>query len=156
MSPAVRQKAAARLFELHIIDCFATMASPHRDPERTESQLVRQLIERHLRSAPEIEVLLLLHRSPETFWTPLAAASVVGVGEQDVRAHFNRFAAAGLVERGRQTDAVRFSPATEEDRGSVAALAVAYSGNRDEILRMVTGSLSQITAFSDAFRLPRR
>lgn len=101
-------------------------------------------------------MLLLLHRSPETFWTPSAAATVVGAGEQDVQAHFNRFEAAGLIERGRHTDAVRFSPATEEDRDSVAVLAAAYNENRDDVLRIVTGSLSQITAFSDAFRLPRR
>jgi hypothetical protein len=132
------------------------MASIHRNPQRAVSQPVRLLIERHLRSATEIEVLLLLHRSPETFWTPTAAASVVGAGEQEVRAHFNRFEAAGLVERGRHTDAVRFSPAEEEDRGPVAELAEAYQEKRDDVLRIVTGSLSQITAFSDAFRLPGR
>ena len=117
---------------------------------------VRQLIERHIRSATEIEVLLLLHRSPETFWTPSAAAAVVGASDLDVRAHFGRFAGAGLIERGRQTDAFRFAPASEEDRAAVAELATAYADNRSDVLRIVIGSLSQITAFSDAFRLPRR
>lgn len=123
---------------------------------RPVPQEVRELIERHIRSATEIEVLLLLHRSPETFWTPSAAASVIAAGEQDIRAHFGRFEGAGLVERGRQTDAFRFAPATEEDGRAVAALATAYADRRDDVLRVVTGSLSQITAFSDAFRLPRR
>ncbi|HUP60225.1 MAG TPA: hypothetical protein VNA69_07380 [Thermoanaerobaculia bacterium] len=116
---------------------------------------VRQLIERHIRSATEIELLLLLHRSPETFWTPSAAATVVGASELDVRAHFGRFEGAGLIERGRQTDAFRFAPASEENRDAVAALAEAYTDNRRDVLRIVIGSLSQITAFSDAFRLPR-
>lgn len=120
------------------------------------SERARVLIERHIRSAAEIEVLLLLHRSPEAFWTPSAAASVVGIGEQDIRAHFGRFEAAGLLERGRQTEAFRFAPVSEEHRATVGELATAYDANRAEVLRIVHGSLSQIAAFADAFRIPRR
>ncbi len=129
------------------------MASPHTNPVQTVSPEVSHLIERHIRSATEIEVLLLLYRAPETFWAASAAAAVVGASEQDVRAHFGRFEGAGLIERGRQTDAFRFAPASEEARVAVAALATAYEDNRNEVLRIVTGALSQITAFSEAFRL---
>ena len=44
------------------------MAPPHIEPEQTVPPNVRQLIQRHIRSATEIEVLLLLYRGPETFW----------------------------------------------------------------------------------------
>lgn len=132
------------------------MASPHTEPEQTVPPNVRQLIERHIRSATEIEVLLLLYRAQETFWGASAAATVVGAREQDVRAHFGRFEAAGLIEQGQQTDAYRFAPASEEARAAVAALATAYADNRNDVLRIVIGSLSQITAFSDAFRLSGR
>jgi len=131
------------------------MAAPHTEPEQTVPPNVRQLIERHIRSATEIEVLLLLYRGPETFWAAPAAAAVVGAREQDVRAHFGRFEAAGLIERGQQTDAYRFAPASEEARSAVAGLATAYADDRNGVLRIVIGSLSQITAFSDAFRLSR-
>ena len=117
---------------------------------------VRQLIERNIRSATEIEVLLLLYRAPETFWTASATATVVGASELDVRAHLGRFEGAGLIERGRQTDAFRFAPRSEEARAAVAALAKAYVDNRSDVLRIVVGSLSQITAFSDAFRFSGR
>lgn len=128
------------------------MASPHTEPEKTVSPNVHQLIERHIRSVTEIEVLLLLYRAPETFWGASAAASVVGARAEDVRAHFGRFEAAGLVERGQQTDAYRFAPASEETRAAVAGLATAYADNRNGVLRIVIGSLAQISAFSDAFR----
>lgn len=128
------------------------MASPHTEPEQTVPPEVRQLIEQHIRSATEIEVLLLLYRAPETFWTASAAATVVGAREEDIRAHLGRFDAAGLIERGRQTEAFRFAPGTEETHAAVSALAKAYVDNRSDVLRIVIGSLSQITAFSDAFR----
>lgn len=131
------------------------MASPQTDPEQTVPPEVRQLIERHIRSATEIEVLLLLYRAPDTFWAASAAANVVGASEGDVRAHLGRFEGAGLIERGRQVDAFRFAPRSEEARAAVAALATAYAENRGDVLRVVIGSLSQITAFSDAFRLQR-
>lgn len=128
------------------------MASPQTGPEQTVPANVRRLIERHLRSATEIEVLLLLYRAPETFWGAPAAATVVGAREQDVRAHFARFEAARLIERGQQTDAYRFAPESEEARVAVAALATAYADHRNDVVRIVIGSLGQITAFSDAFR----
>ncbi len=135
---------------------FSVMASPHTDMEQTVPPEVRQLIERHLRSATEIEVLLLLYRAPETFWGASAAATVVGASELDVRAHLSRFEGAGLIERGRQTEAFRFAPESDEAFAAVEALAKAYAENRSVVLRIVIGSLSQITAFSDAFRISGR
>lgn len=126
----------------------------HADP-RSESALprsVRQFIERHLRSSTEIELLLLLFRSPDTFWSPAAAANVIGIDDRDVRAHLGRFAAGGLLDRGKQADAFRFAPAKRADAEAIAALAALYAERREDVLRAVTGSISQITAFSDAFR----
>lgn len=125
--------------------------------DRTPSSLprdVRQFIERHLRSAGEIELLLLLFRSPDTFWSPPAAANVVGIDDREAGVHLGRFTAAGLLEQGKQTDAFRFAPAKLADRQAIEALAALYAGRRDDVLRAVTGSISQITAFSDAFRFP--
>ena len=124
-------------------------AVPYLPPE------VRLFIERHLRSAVEVDLLLLLFRSPETFWSPAAAANVVGADDREIAAHFSRFAAARLLDRGKQTDAFRFAPARSEDRETVEALARLYTERREEVLRTITGSISQIAAFSDAFRIPR-
>jgi hypothetical protein len=127
------------------------MTSPPAESQSPLRNDLLALIARHLRSATEIELLLLLHRSPETFWTPAAAASVVNAGEQETRAHFGRFAAAGLIERGRESDAFRFAPSSDERRETVQALAAAYVERRADVLGAALGSLSQITAFSDAF-----
>ena len=123
--------------------------------EHTLPPQVRQLIERHLRSAAEIEILLLLYRSPETFWAPSAVATVAHITEQEARAHLSRFESAHLIERAHHADAFRFAPAAADDRCAIEALAAAYAEHRDLVLRAVIGSLSQITAFSDAFRFPR-
>lgn len=128
------------------------------DKHQTQQPLrrdVRELVERHLRSAAEIDLLLLLFRSPETYWSPSAAANVIGADDRDIRAHFGRFAAAGLLDRGKQMDAFRFAPANSKDRDTVEALATLYAERREDVLRAITGSISQITAFSDAFRFPR-
>ena len=114
---------------------------------------IRHFLQRHLRSAAEIDLLLLLFRSPETFWSPVAAANVVGVDERDIRSHFGRFAAEGLLERGKQTDAFRFAPARFQDRETIESLAEIYADRRDDVLRAIPAAISQITAFSDAFRM---
>lgn len=127
------------------------MTSPSAESQPPLRNDLLALIARHLRSATEIELLLLLYRSPETFWTPAAAASVVDTGEQETRAHLGRFAAAGLIERGRESDAFRFAPSSAARRDAVQALAAAYVERRADVLGAALGSLSQITAFSDAF-----
>ena len=97
-----------------------------RHPRQNLPHDVRQLVERCLRSRAEIDLLLLLFRSPETFWTPHAAAAVLGCDEDEVRLHLGRLADAGLVDRGKQTDAFRFAPARPRDREVVARLAALY------------------------------
>lgn len=73
-------------------------------------------------SAAEIELLQLLSRSPETFWSPSAAANVIGVDEREIAMSFVRFEREGLLERGRQSDAYRFAPERDEDREAIARL----------------------------------
>lgn len=128
------------------------MVSPPTESTSPVPANVRQLIERHIRSATELDVLLLLYRAPETYWGPSAAAAVVGAREEVIRAHLGRFEAAGLIQRGRNCNAYRFAPDSEDVRAAVEALATIYSDDRNEVLRILVGSLSQISAFSDAFR----
>jgi predicted ArsR family transcriptional regulator len=97
-----------------------------RQPHHELPNDVRQLVERCLRSAAEIDLLLLLFRSPETFWTPHAAAAVLGCDDDAIRLHLGNLADAGLVDRGKQTDAFRFAPARPQDREAVARLAALY------------------------------
>jgi hypothetical protein len=129
---------------------------PSSDPNavRPLPQDLRRFIEQHLRSSIEVELLLLLSRSAETFWSASAAAAVIGADTRDTRAHLTRFMAAGLVERSKQTEAFRFAPATPERRSAVASLSEYWSTSREEVLRAIWGSIAQITAFADAFRFP--
>jgi predicted ArsR family transcriptional regulator len=106
----------------------------------------------HARRLVEVELLLLLYRSPETFWSPAAAANFLGADERDTRAHLTRLTAAGLLEASKQSDAFRYAPASPESGAAVAALAEAWSRGREEVLHAFRGSIAQITASSDAFR----
>lgn len=100
---------------------------------------VRRLIQVHLRSAAEIELLLLLFRSPETYWSAEAAANVVGADEREIRAHFGSLADEGLLERGRHTDAFRFAPMEAEAHAAVATLAELYAERREDVTRFFQG-----------------
>ena len=110
---------------------------------------VLQFLERHLRSTMEIELLLLLFRSPETFWSPAAAANVLGADERDILTHFDRFATEGLLDRGKLTDAFRFAPARPEDHETVDALATIYGERADDVLRALKAAGRTLGAMSD-------
>lgn len=127
----------------------APRSSDHRLPLHSLPQRVLQFIERHLRSTMEIDLLLLLFRSPETFWSPAAAANVIGADERDILTHFDRFATEGLLDRGKLTDAFRFAPSRAEDYETIDALARVYGERADDVLRAMKAAGRTLGALSD-------
>lgn len=88
-------------------------------------------------SAAELDILLLLYRSPETFWTAAAVGSVIEAGEDAVRSSLEKLEVAGLIERGKATEAFRYSPTLDGDHEAVAELAEAWAdpSMRESLLR---------------------
>jgi hypothetical protein len=94
-------------------------------------------------SVEALELLLLLRRSPETFWTAEAAAQQLGMTPDLADRKLSRLVDAQVLVRGRETGAYRFAPATDAARTLIDKLVALYDQQRMEKLR----------AFSNAFRL---
>jgi len=118
---------------------------------------IHALIATSLSSAAALELLLLLHRSPDTYWTATAAAARLGASEERMAAAFQSLRLHGLVEQARETVAFRYAPRKDEDRQAVEALASAYDRQRVAVLDAVyAAATGAIEAFAEAFRIRPR
>ena len=88
-------------------------------------------------SAADLELLLLLHRSPDTYWSATAAAATLGASEERMYAALQSLQQRGLVEQARETVAFRYRPRKDEDRRAVDALASADDQQRVAVLEAV-------------------
>jgi DNA-binding transcriptional ArsR family regulator len=114
---------------------------------------VQELLTRRIRTVLALEILLLLHRSPETYWTEAAAAAVIAARPDAVSPHFQALESAGLIARAKDTYSFRYAPREESEQAAIGELAEAWKVRRDDVLRAIVGGMPQITAFSDAFRV---
>ena len=118
---------------------------------------VQTLIARSIHSSAALELLLLLQRSPDTYWTDTASAAPLGAAKERMSSELRSLQRHGLVEQARETVAFRYAPLTDEDRRSAEALASAYDHQRVAVLDAVydaaTGALE---AFAEEFRIRPR
>ncbi len=112
------------------------------------------LIAGSIHSMAALELLLLLHRSPDTYWTVSASAATLGAPEERIEAELQSLRRHGLVVAARETVAFRYAPRTEAAREAVDALADAYEQQRLAVLEAVHASgNASIEAFAQAFRI---
>ena len=117
---------------------------------------IRTLIAGSIHSMAALELLLLLHRSSDTYWTVSAAAATLGVSEERIATAFTSLRRHGLVAKARETVAFRYAPRTDAAREAVDALAAAYDQQRLAVLEAVHASGdASIDAFAEAFRIRR-
>lgn len=118
---------------------------------------VQILIARSVSSSAALELLLLLHRSPDTYWTATAAAATLGASEERMSAALHSLLRHGLVEQARETVAFRYAPRNDEAGRAVGALASAYDRQRVAVLDAVyAAATGAIEAFAEAFRIRPR
>jgi len=114
---------------------------------------VHALISESISSVEMLEILLLLRRSPETFWGVPALSHQLELKEEIVRPALQRLVEARLVTAGQTVEAYRFG-ANEKTAGTVNALADAYSTQRLAVINTIySENLRRLRAFSDAFRV---
>lgn len=113
---------------------------------------VRALVERHLTSAAQLEVLLLLHRDPAQGWSAAGVGRELRIDADQAGAALGHLAAAGfLIEDG---SGHRFAPRRRRAAETVDALAALYPSYRVTIISLIFAKPSgPIRDFSDAFRL---
>jgi hypothetical protein len=96
---------------------------------------VRSLVEHHFTSASQIEVLLLVHRSPDRLWDGAAVGGALGLDDRHAEQVLGRLARSGLVQPvGR---AVRFAPRSARLGQAVEALARLHPTYRVAIVSMI-------------------
>jgi hypothetical protein len=118
---------------------------------------VQELIAGSVSSSAALELLLLLRRSPDTYWTATAAAATLGASEERMSAALQSLRQHGLVEQARETVAFRYAPRNDEAREAVEALASAYDHQRVAVLDAVyAAATGAIEAFAEAFRIRSR
>jgi hypothetical protein len=112
---------------------------------------VLQFLLRNFDSVEAIEIVVLLQRSPDTFWTAQAVSQQLGIREAVAAPRLFSLAEKGVLVRGEQTGAYRFAPAAAGAAELTAELLRLYSEQRSSVINAIySGSLR---AFSDAFRL---
>ena len=115
---------------------------------------VRQLIARHLDSVESIDILLLLRRSPQTYWGAPAIAEQLGIAPDIARAKIEALRSSGMITVGEQTGAFRYAPPDERTRGAVDELAALYATRRASVINtLYSANLERLRAFSNSFRV---
>jgi DNA-binding MarR family transcriptional regulator len=111
---------------------------------------VRQLIQRHVSTVQQVEILALLGREPERDWSAAEASRALRISERSCEAWLADFARAGLVER--RPDGFRH--ATQGKQAQAAEdLVDCYSRRRLAVIESIYNKAdTAIQSFSDAFR----
>lgn len=115
---------------------------------------VRELIARHLDSLESVEILLLLRRSPQTYWGAPAIAEQLGIAPEITRARLEALRSGGMITVGEQTGAFRYAPPDDSTKAAVDDLAAAYANRRVSVVNAIySANLERLRAFSNSFRV---
>lgn len=114
-------------------------------------QTVRDLIERHLHSAADVDTLLLLFRAGGS-WSPSTVARELRIDEDQAAGILARLCRRGLLRA--ESGSYRFHPRDPATGEAVETLAPLYPAYRVAIVALIYARpTGPIRDFSDAFRL---
>lgn len=113
---------------------------------------VRELLDRHITSVEQLELLFLLQGDPSATFTPETASRRIGTTPHSARIRLGELVAAGLV---RETGG-GYTYATGTHDAAVEDLRRLYSTHRVRIIsRIFDKPPDSVRHFADAFRLKR-
>lgn len=117
---------------------------------------VQQFLGDPIDSVETLEILLLLRRSPDTFWSSDAVAQQLAIRPQLSARKLADLEHGKLLVRGKETGAYRYAPAEEARRAAIDELALAYEEQRIVVINAIySGNVERLRAFADAFRLKK-
>lgn len=121
------------------------------------SDETRRAIETHLRTVEELEVLLLLGRDPERYWSSIAAAEATGLPPRATADTLEVLASRNLLDvRLGEALLYRFDPTAAELRAAANAILDAGWRQRAAVLRIILDLPSRaIRDFADAFKVKK-
>ena len=118
------------------------------------SPSLHDFIARSIDSLESLELLLLLRRSPDTYWAADAAAQQLGIKPEVARKKLMVLRDAGLLAEGAETSAFRYAPADVKTAATIDELAGAYAYQRIHVTNTIfSANLQRLRAFTDAFKL---
>lgn len=148
----------------HLLSCtlrFSLLQTQeHSLTAMTRNQIspdVREFVRREIKSVFQLEVLLLLHRTPERAWTAIEISHELAIESEIAETQVLRLEEMGLIQM-RQTSPVSYvyGPKDQADDTIVEKLATAYAKQRVGIFSLIlSGSNNRIRRFAEAFRLIR-
>jgi len=121
-------------------------------------EAVRSFVNRHLDGVEMLEVLLLLHRRPDRWWTAETVAAELGTHPSSSERCLETLASRRFLD-ARLAHAVlfRYSPVDPELDQGVRQLAAAYAEQRLSVISLVSSNrLAGLRSFADAFRIRTR
>jgi hypothetical protein len=127
---------------------------PQEPPRLTPS--LAWFIRRHLRSAADLEILLLLWRNQERWFSADDVGRELSAPAAVTRDSLQRLSGSlAILRRGTEAE-YRFSDDNEEQSRSAAALAALYRHDRFQVLRLIGPAAAAIQDFADAFELKKK
>jgi hypothetical protein len=114
-------------------------------------------VRRHIRSLEDLEILLLLRRTPERWWTAPEIARDVSTTQTNAKDSVERLSGSFLEVRASAEPAFRFSTPNPELQAMVGELHAVYQENRSNLIRFIVPQpAAAIQDFADAFKLEKK
>ncbi len=116
---------------------------------------VHRFLHDHIESVEQLEVLLLLSRTPERGWSVAAVAETLYSHPSSIKLRLARLLGQGLL-REIEEGCYKYSPHTVEMHTTVQRVAECYHERRVAVITLIASKpLDNVRAFSDAFRIRR-
>lgn len=115
----------------------------------------RHFLGRYIRSLEQLEVLLLLRREPDRWWTVPQVYEVIRSSHRSLEGGLEAFVGQGFLaqEKG-PPPAFRYAPRSEELRAGVEQIAASYQHSRVRVIEAIFAPpLDPVQRFADAFKL---
>ncbi len=117
---------------------------------------VRRFLLQCIDSVEQLEVLLLLYRTPERVWSPEAVAQALYSNTGSIARRLAGLHVSGLVASA-ESPSYRYQPSTAALGGTVTLLAETYRERRVAVITVIASKpMENVRAFSDAFRLRKK
>jgi hypothetical protein len=117
---------------------------------------VHRFLHQNVDSVEQLEVLLLLRRTPERAWTSDEVATAVYSHPTSVVRRLAMLLGQGLL-RERDSGSYQYAPRTAELHDTVTRLDHMYHARRVAVITLIASKpIENVRAFSDAFRIRRK
>ena len=114
---------------------------------------VDQFVAQHVRSVEQLEILLLLHRSPDTYWTAAALAQHLGIAATVADLQVKALVRDGLSREGASGPQYRYDGSNPDRAQMVGQLAAAYRDRRISVINAIyEANLTRLRTLADAFK----